>query len=130
MKAIGCREAVRASALALGVLAAAASPAAAIAVDSITSNTETSDSNMAISHTTGAGADRLMLVGVSLFDGSGSRQVDKVTYGGQPLTFVGARLSPGDQVAGEIWLLSNPPSGTANVVVNLDGVAGIAQHRR
>lgn len=68
-----------------------------------------------VSHTTGAGLNRLMLVGIS----QKNRLVTSVTYGGTPLTLVGESISSGNARM-HIFSLINPPSGTANVVVNLN----------
>ncbi len=124
----GSRHAPWISVFALWILAASVSPvAAAIGLDGTSSNTATSTSSITISHATGNGANRLMLVGVSLFDGGHNLQVNSVTYGGQNLTFVGGRRDSSDSVRCEIWRLTSPPSGTANVVVTLNGSSdGIA----
>ena len=66
-----------------------------------------------ISHTTGTGSNRLMLVGIS----QPNRTVTSVTYGGVPLILVGQENNNGNaRIA--IYRLVNPASGTANVVVN------------
>lgn len=66
-----------------------------------------------ISHTTGTGANRLMLVGIS----QKNRTVTGVTYGSTALTLVGENNINGNaRIA--LYRLDNPPSGTANVVVN------------
>lgn len=82
-----------------------------------------------VSHTTGAGLNRLMLVGIS----QKNRLVTSVTYGGTPLTLVGEELANGSAKV-HIYSLLNPPSGTANVVVNLSAnpdkgiVVGVATY--
>jgi hypothetical protein len=58
---------------------------ASVAVDN-TSSDSGIDSSMTISHTTGSGADRLMLVGISGFG-----TISSVTYGGVSLTLVGEK---------------------------------------
>ncbi len=92
-----------------------------ITVDATSSGTAISTNTKTVSHTTGSGSSRLMLVGVSLFDGGAGRQVSSVTYSGQSLTFVGGRTDNSNSVRIEIWRLINPPSGVANVVVTLNG---------
>jgi uncharacterized repeat protein (TIGR01451 family) len=99
---------------------------------SVGSNTT---ATVTISHATASGPNRLMLVGVSLNRATGTtyEQVTNVTYSGIRLTRIGARTNT---ATGEalvyIWGLTNPPAGTANVVVSLntnaaDGfVAGVA----
>jgi hypothetical protein len=62
-----------------------------------------------------------MLVGVSLYDGGHSLQVSSITYLGQALTLVGARLDGANNMRVEIWRLINPPSGTTNIVATLNG---------
>ena len=66
-----------------------------------------------VPHTTGTGPYRLMLVGIS----QKNRTVTGVTYGATALTLVGENNINGNaRIA--IYKLVNPPSGTANVVVN------------
>lgn len=85
---------------------------AGISIDA--SNTVTGlGTPISVSHTTGAGANRLMLVGIS----QKNKTVLSVTYGGTPLTLVGDNNINGNaRIA--LYALVNPPSGTANVVVN------------
>ena len=64
-------------------------------------------------HTTGTEGNRLMLVGIS----QKNRLVTSVTYGGTPLTLVGENIT-NNSARISIYRLINPPSGTANVVVN------------
>ncbi len=78
-----------------------------------------------LSHTTGTGGNRLMLVGVSYEDDDeNGLEAASVTYAGNPLTQVIRRVQ--NEVISEIWSLVNPPSGTANVLVNFNG-AGATQ---
>ena len=85
--------------------------AASIAIDA--SNTVTGlVTPFSVSHTTGTGANRLMLVGIS----QKNRTVTGVTYGSTALTLVGENNINGNaRIA--IYMLVNPPSGTANVGV-------------
>ena len=91
---------------------AISSSAAGIFIDA--SNTVTGTGTpITVSHTTGTGANRLMLVGIS----QKNRTVTGVTYGATPLTLVGENNINGNaRIA--LYQLVNPPSGTANVVVN------------
>ena len=67
------------------------------------------------SHTTSAGADRLMIVGVSL-NNDDFETVTSVTYDGTGLTFVG-QIAISDDSRVELWSYLSPPVTTANVVV-------------
>ncbi len=86
-------------------------------------------SSVTHSHTTGTGANRLMLVAVNYEDdGTTGIAINSVTYGGVALTLVSSRNSD-QEVCTQIWRLVNPASGTANVVVNGTGIAsGDAVH--
>jgi hypothetical protein len=83
-------------------------------------NTTTAQSNnpgsstITVPYTTGSGFARLMLVGVS----QKNKFVYSVTYGGTPLTFVGEETANGNARV-HLYALVNPPTGTANVVVEL-----------
>ncbi len=81
-----------------------------------TSSTSGSSTSFTFSHTTGTGADRLLLVGVSMR--AGAEHVNSVTYAGNSLTLVGAQ-SNGANTRMEIWRLVNPPTAANNVVVTL-----------
>jgi len=73
-------------------------------------------STLSWSHTVSAGANRMLLVGVS----TRTTTVSSVTYGAQPLTFIGGQSEGvGPVVRAEIWALANPNSGTNTVTVNL-----------
>ncbi|MFZ1756834.1 MAG: hypothetical protein WBO46_22360, partial [Caldilineaceae bacterium] len=78
-------------------------------------------SSISLNHTTGAGSNRLMLVGISIEqDEGGDADVTAVSYGGQALTFVGEAPVSGEAHA-QIWRLVNPASGTASVVASVSG---------
>ena len=85
-----------------------------VTVDAVSSITST-NTPITLSHTTGSGLNRLMLVGIS----QKNRTVTSVTYGGTALTLVGEDISTSE---GRIHLykMVNPPSGTANVVVTFN----------
>ena len=81
-----------------------------------TSTGTSSGGNFSVSHTT-SGADRLMLVGVSINIGTGN-SVTSIIYDGSGLTPVGTRTN-GDAVV-EIWSLVNPSLGTHNVDITFN----------
>ncbi len=68
-----------------------------------------------VSHTTGTGENRLMLVGIS----QKNKSVLSVSYAGKTLTKVGENIS-NNNARVYIYSLINPPEGTADVIVNLD----------
>ncbi|MBW7866243.1 MAG: DUF11 domain-containing protein, partial [Candidatus Hydrogenedentes bacterium] len=77
-------------------------------------------STLSLSHTTGSGTNRLMLVGVSYEDDNENGcAVSSVTYGGQSLTQVVWRAQ--NEAISEIWGLTAPPSGAGTVVVSFTG---------
>jgi hypothetical protein len=75
--------------------------------------------NVSLSHTTGTGEDRLMLVGISVSE-YGTPGVSSATYGGQSLSLAGSYFTEeSGWVEGVlIYYLVNPTPGTANVVIN------------
>jgi MSHA biogenesis protein MshQ len=87
----------------------------AIAIDNTSSNFFNNSSSLTVSHTTSNGADRFMLVGVSLWN-EDNETVSSVTYGGTGLTRIGS-VSNGNDSRVEIWKLLNPAAGTANVAI-------------
>jgi uncharacterized repeat protein (TIGR01451 family) len=94
-----------------------------LALDSVTTVSNTASLTATFSHTT-AGVNRLMLVGISLNRLTGGTTFEtptNVTYAGIPLVLVGGRTNLTSQEA-VMWIfaLTNPPAGTANVVVNWD----------
>jgi len=98
-----------------------ASGCAGICFDAASTSTPASAASFTWSHTVGTGANRILIVGVSIRNSS-SQTVTSVTYAGAPLTNIGVQAN-GDVVRIEMWRLVNPPSGTANVVVTLSGQA-------
>jgi uncharacterized repeat protein (TIGR01451 family) len=72
-------------------------------------------------HTTGPGLDRVLVVGVSNF--AANKPVSQVTYGGVPLTFLGAvdGGSGANNRRMELWYLVGPAVGTAPVTVTMGG---------
>ena len=90
----------------------------AIAIDAISTANNANVTSITQAHTTGTGSNRLMMVGVSL-------KLDKaapasVTYGGTALTLVGSAAN-GSNAGIYMYRLLNPPSGTANVIVDFGG---------
>jgi uncharacterized repeat protein (TIGR01451 family) len=72
--------------------------------------------------TTGAGSNRLLLVGVSIDLNSPTAAISSISYGAQSLTKVGD-VTNGSNERAEIWRLLNPPAGTANITVTMNGQA-------
>lgn len=97
----------------------------AIAVDATSKGNSNAATSLTIAHTTGTGANRLMLVGVTVgsssSSGSNAGTVNSVTYGGAALTLVGVVSESNNRVRSYIYQLLNPSTGTANVVVTLSG---------
>lgn len=92
---------------------------AAISVDNYSFGSATSGSTLSVSHTTSAGANRLMLVGVSLNNNTVSNDVQSITYNGLPLSLVGtANQNTHSRVT--VYYMTAPPSGTFNVNVTLN----------
>ncbi|MDH3458402.1 MAG: hypothetical protein OER90_16285, partial [Gemmatimonadota bacterium] len=91
-----------------------------IAVDG-SSSTTGSATTLTWPHTVGDGADRFLIVGVSIRNAG--RTVQGITYGGTPLSLVGAQNNHDNAVRAEIWSLASPSTGTANVTVTLSGGA-------
>ena len=100
----------------------------------VTANTSTSSTSttnsLTFSHTTPAGSNRLLVVGVAIAnDGATQCDVSRVTFAGVDLQYVGRVSAPstGSTTADvrpqtEIWALVNPAASTAgNVVVTLTG---------
>src|SRR5690606_22058667 len=99
-----------------------------------TASSNTGDANassISFSHTTGTGADRLMLAGVSWNCGTTSRTISTITfsYGAGPtiLNFSHVYTQLGENSSGDdrfsaIYSLLNPPSGvTGTITVTFSG---------
>ncbi|MEI7437298.1 MAG: SdrD B-like domain-containing protein, partial [bacterium] len=94
----------------------------AIAVDRVSTG-KVSGVSLTISHATGTGTNRLMLVGVAIGAYTTGARVTNVTYGTQSLTMVVTNeYNAGNQGRVEIWKLVNPNPGTSNVVIQLNAV--------
>lgn len=91
-----------------------------LSVDATDSANMTGSSNtLSWTHVTGSGANRLLVVGVAT--GSG-KTVSSVTYGGMPLSQIGAAvIASGSHPRTEMWSLKSPPVGAATVTVTLNG---------
>jgi hypothetical protein len=89
----------------------------------VSSNTADDVSSIDITHTTGTGTDRLMLVGVSWNCGTEPRTISSVkfTYNSTELDFTGQITQLGENSSGDdrysaIYSLLNPPSGESGTV--------------
>lgn len=90
-----------------------------VTVDNTSSGYSVTGNTVTISHTTGTGSNRLLLVGISTRD----RTVSSVTYDGDALEFVGSELNNSDAYT-YIYHLSSPPSGTFSLVVTFTSNLG------
>jgi uncharacterized repeat protein (TIGR01451 family) len=100
----------------------AAPASAAIGLDARTINVGT-NTTFTFAHTVGIGADRVLIVGVSVYNSN--KTVTACTYGGTALTrlgFLDGGSGSNDRRM-EMWRLVNPPAGTANVVVTFSSSA-------
>jgi hypothetical protein len=97
-----------------GKLAAPLS-SATITVDSTSSGRFSGDASL--SHTTGTGQNRLMLVGISVSEASNPPSIN-ATYGGQTLSFAGSSFLDDSGSGVYIYSLINPPSGTHTVHID------------
>ena len=73
--------------------------------------------SLTISHTTGSGTDRLMVVSIA---SKPDVPITNVTYGGLALTKLGEQIN-GTTAKTELWYRIAPVSGTANVVISWTG---------
>jgi hypothetical protein len=97
----------------------------AVSIDHVTTSVSSGNVNSQTwSHTVGAVANRILIVGISFRDGNVS--ASGVTYGGTALTQINAQNGPGNQNRTELWYLLAPPVGTASVVVSMTASKTIA----
>ncbi|UCC81740.1 MAG: DUF2341 domain-containing protein [Gemmatimonadota bacterium] len=82
----------------------------------IVSTGSTITNEMKIQHTTSAGPDRLMLVGVSINNDDSADTVISVTYNGAGLSRIGT-VQNADDARVEIWQLVNPPALSDTVTI-------------
>lgn len=84
----------------------------AVQFDAITS-AQLSGATVNFNHTTGTGANRILIVSVGI---SAAETVSSVTYGGQALTLIHQSSAGSPRLA--VWYLLAPPSGLNSVVIN------------
>lgn len=84
---------------------------------------EAASSSIAMNHTVGSGANRLLIVSVAIERNDAT--VSAVTYAGQPLSFLGRLTDPGVGATQELWGRLAPNSGTNQVVVTLNNSAAV-----
>jgi len=111
--------------LALAVLLSAARPAGAAVVRDAVSTGYGNSSAFTFDHTVGIGTDRVLIVGVSIFNAN--KTVTSLTYGGVALTrigFIDGGTGSNDRRL-ESWRLVNPPIGTNVVSVNMSSGAKV-----
>ncbi len=95
---------------------------AAITVDA-TSTGFANGNTLTFQHTVGLGVDRVLMVGVSIYNAN--KTVSALAYAGAPLTrigFVDGGSGSNDRRM-ELWLLVNPPIGTASVDITMSSGA-------
>ncbi len=66
----------------------------------------------------GSGTNKFLIVAVQ----SSSATVSSITYGGSSLSLVSSKSNVVDT---EFWKLTNPPSGTANIIVTMSGTSTV-----
>jgi uncharacterized repeat protein (TIGR01451 family) len=97
--------------------------ASAVGFDAVSSQTFTANGTttpVTLSHTTGTGENRFMLVGISTRQRTiggltAGQETEDVTYGGEPLVFVGSNTA--DEGMTYIFMMVDPPSGTETLSV-------------
>jgi uncharacterized repeat protein (TIGR01451 family) len=113
-------------ALVLGALLCTTSVFAQATFDGQTNVTDTLTSaanTTSFSHTTGTGANRLLLVAVSMnLRNATGTTVTSVTYGGSPLTLLDAITDGAPDTRTEVWYLLNGPTGTNTVLLTMGGI--------
>ncbi|MBP7113978.1 MAG: hypothetical protein KBA40_00825, partial [Candidatus Peribacteraceae bacterium] len=86
-----------------------------IAFDAASTTGGLSANSASWNHTTGAGSNRILIVGTSMYKfGVGAYSVTSLTYGGQALTKIRSDSSAGRTFT-ELWYLLDPPVGTASI---------------
>jgi uncharacterized repeat protein (TIGR01451 family) len=85
----------------------------------------TNGSSLSFPHTVGLGVDRVLIVGVSSYNSN--KTVGTLTYAGTPLTRLGFQDggNGADDRRMEMWILVDPPVGTANVAINMSSGAKV-----
>lgn len=93
-----------------------------ITVDPATA-VEASASSIALNHTVGSGANRLLIVSVAIERNDAT--VSAVTYAGQPLSFLGRLTDSGVGATQELWGRLAPNTGNNQLVVTLNASAAV-----
>lgn len=93
----------------------------AIGFDSSSTRSTNNGNALSWAHTVGAGANRLLVVALSLRH-TGAQAATAVTYNGTNLTPLIIRTN-NNNARVELWYLINPPSGTANVAITWSGAS-------
>jgi len=96
-----------------------------------TTSGQTTGTSLSFAHDSGSGANRLLLVGISL--GRQTEVTGSVTYGSSTMTLVGSEnISSGSGVRNMVYIysLTNPPAGNQTVSINVgatgsDGPNGV-----
>ena len=109
--------------LTVGLLFCLTAARAAISVDAVSTGKVTNLASLTFSHTVGSGANRLLIVGVTMT--KGIETCTGVTYGGTALTLIG-QSQAGDAAKAYLWKLASPPSGAASVVVTCSAAENFA----
>lgn len=91
----------------------------AIALDSTSGASIVGSTSLSWTHAVGNGADRLLMVGVSI--NPAGNAVTSLTYNGTPLIPVGSQQGASGKNRVEIWRLTAPASGSGNIVVTWSG---------
>ncbi|HEU4365568.1 MAG TPA: hypothetical protein VFT13_08910 [Candidatus Krumholzibacteria bacterium] len=107
------------------LLACVVLPARAAIVQEAQSAAFANGAALTFPHPIGIGIDRALVVGVSTYNAN--KTVASLTYGGTPLTRVGFRDggSGSDDRRMELWMLVDPPIGTADVAITMSGGAKV-----
>ncbi|MDH5256207.1 MAG: hypothetical protein OEW72_09860, partial [Gammaproteobacteria bacterium] len=101
------------------ILSAAGTP---VAADSGTSRSGTT-SHLTWVHPVGVSANRLLVVAVSIKDSGPT--VTAVSFGGVPLTLLGASVDESSSARVELWYLTAPASGSSAISVTMSGTADV-----
>ena len=93
-----------------------------ITFDAVSTYKANSITSLTWSHTVGTGSNKLLVVGIS-FWANPEKLINSVTYNGVPLTKSGSVWGGSGGETVHIWYLVNPPTGTANIVINFSAAA-------
>ena len=91
-----------------------------ISIDDVTFDSG-DDSSFTHSHSI-SGLNRLLVVAVTLDNGSSDKRVSSITYAGTNLTRFPEIANDGGSPRADAWYMVNPPTGSNNVVVSSYGV--------